>query len=275
MGLAMTPANEPFFRREGDLLIPNPCAKGPWGNAGLHGRVIAGLLASEIERLHGDADFMPVRVTIDMYRAPPMVPLSIETRLVRDSRRIRVVDAEIISEGRSAGRASCQFLRRGENPAGTPWHGETWSVPHPDSLPPGVAAPDTMFGLWEMRWMEGSMETAGIQRRVWMRENRELVEGEPHSPFARVAVAADYASPLSNTCGGRGYAFINSDLTIYLDRVPEGEWVGFESIAHESSEGIGIGHCNLYDVTGRIGWASACGLAQTVRADIQAMADKA
>lgn len=275
MASPMIQSNEPFFRREGDLLIPNPCARGPWANAGLHGRVIAGLLASEIERVHGDPDFMPVRVTVDMYRAPPMVPLTIETRLVRDSRRIRVVDAEIISEGRSAGRASCQFLRRGENPAGTPWHGATWSAPHPDTLPEGVAAPDTMFGLWEMRWMEGSMETAGCQRRVWMRENRELVEGEPHSPFARVAVAADYASPLSNTCGGRGYAFINSDLTIYLDRIPRGEWVGFESIAHESSEGIGIGHCNLYDETGRIGWASACGLAQQVRADVQAMAEKA
>ena len=40
----MTLPNEAFFRRDGDLLIPNPSAKGPWGNAGLHGRVIAGLL---------------------------------------------------------------------------------------------------------------------------------------------------------------------------------------------------------------------------------------
>ncbi len=268
----MTVTNEAFFRRDGDELIPNPCAKGPWDNAGLHGRVIAGLLGNEIERLHGDPDFRPVRVTVDMYRAPPMVPLTIETRLVRDSRRIRVVDAEIISEGRSAGRASCQFLRRGENPVGTPWLGETWSAPHPDSLPPGVAAPDTMFGLWEMRWMEGSMETGGLQRRVWMRENRELIAGVTLSPFARVAVAADYASPLANTCGGRGYAFINSDLTIYLDRLPNGEWIGFESIGHEANDGIGIGHCNIYDVAGRIGWASACGLAQQVRADIQARA---
>jgi len=270
----MEQTDEPFFRREGELLVPNPCARGPWANAGLHGRVIAGLLGSEIERVHGDPDFMPVRLTVDMYRAPPMVPLAVETRVVRDSRRIRVVDADIISEGRSAGRASCQFLRRGENPSGNPWFGETSKLPHPDSLPPGVAASDTMFDLWEMRWIEGSMETAGRQRQVWMRENRELVEGEPPSAFARVTVAADYASPLANTCGGRGYAFINSDLTIYLDRLPSDEWVGFESISHEASDGIGIGHCNLYDTEGRIGWASACGLAQQVRADIAERAEQ-
>ena len=57
----MTEQNEAFFRREGDLLIPNPCAKGPWANAGLHGRVIAGLLARGIERVTGEPYFHPVR----------------------------------------------------------------------------------------------------------------------------------------------------------------------------------------------------------------------
>ena len=267
----MEQANEPFFRREGDMLIPNACARGPWQGAGLHGRVIVGLLASEIERQQGDPDFMPMRITVDLYRAPGMVPLHVETRRARDAKRIRVVDADLISEGRSAGRASIQFLRRGEQPQGNPWHGETWSVPHADTLPAGEPRDDTMFGLWEMRWVEGSITSIG-QRRLWMRENRELVGGEPLTPFARVAVGADYASPLANMVGGPGYTFINSDLTFYLGRLPQGEWIGFESVAHEASDGVAIGHCNLYDEAGRIGWASACGLAQQVRGDVAAKA---
>jgi hypothetical protein len=264
----MTQANEAFFHRDGDKLVPNACAVGPWQGAGLHGRVIAGLLASEAERMNGDAAFMPVRIAVDLYRAPAMVPLHVETRIARDSRRIRVIDADLISEGKSAGRASIQFLRRGDNPAGTPWHGETWSVPAPESLPDDPPRDDTMFGMWEMRWIEGDMKSIG-RRQVWMRENRELIAGEPLTPFARVAVAADYASPLANMVGGPGYTFINSDLVFYLGRLPVGEWIGFESVAHESSEGIAIGHCNLYDQQGRIGWASACGLAQQVRPDVQ------
>lgn len=260
----ITKTNEPFFNREGEFLVPTRCAKGPWGGDSLHGRVIAGLLAGEIERHHGDPDFLPTRLTVDMYRAPGMVPVTIETRMVRDGRRIRVVDAELISEGKVAGRATCQFLRRTDGPEGEAWNGETWNAPHPDSIPEREAEADTMFGLWEMRWVKGSMGVSG-KREMWMREVRELVGGEPLSPFLRVACGADYVSPLANVGGGGGYTFINSELTLYLARLPEGEWVGYESVAHEANDGIAIGHCNLYDEGGRIGWGSACGLAQKLR----------
>lgn len=257
-------SNEPFFHRDGDRLVPTVTAKGPWGES-LHGRVIVGLLAAEIERQHCSPKFHPARMTVDMFRAPGLVPTQVRTRRVRDGRRIRVVDAELVSDGQVAGRATCQFLARTQNPQGKAWHGDRWSAPLPDSLPQGEPQEDTMFGQWEMRWITGNIYQAG-KRELWMRELRELVGGEPLTPFMRVALGADYASPLANVGEGGGYTFINSDLTLYLSRLPAGEWVGYESLAHEASEGIAIGHCNLYDESGRIGWASACGLAQRVRA---------
>ena len=49
---------------------------------------------------------------------------------------------------------------------------------------------------------------------------------------------------------------------------------GRVSVIHGSAlwddAGVAIGHCNLYDEKGRIGWASACGMAQKVRGDIAA-----
>lgn len=204
--------NEPFFHRDGDDLVPTAPAKGPWGES-LHGRVIVGLLAGEIERLHGDPAFIPVRLCVDMFRAPGMMPLQIETRLVRDSKRIRVVDAQLISDGQVSGRATCQFLRRTQNPQGEAWQGDTWSAPLPATLPPGQPAADSMFGRWEMRWASGGMDSVG-KREVWMREVRELVGGEALTPFLHVACSADYASPLANVGGGGGYTFINSELTL-------------------------------------------------------------
>ena len=56
-------------------------------------------------------------------------------------------------------------------------------------------------------------------RRLWMSEVRELVEGMPLTPFARVALAADFASPFANA-GDKGLGFINSDVTLYLHRLP-------------------------------------------------------
>ena len=44
-------ANEPFFRKQGDLFLPTRAGVGPWDPNSLHGRVLAGLLIYEVERL--------------------------------------------------------------------------------------------------------------------------------------------------------------------------------------------------------------------------------
>src|SRR4051794_41670329 len=95
-------ANEPFFTVEGTHYVPTPASRGPWNPNSLHGRVIAGLLGAEIERLHADPGFMPARLTVDMYRLPDLSPVEVTTRLVRQGKRIRAIDAEVTSSGVSA-----------------------------------------------------------------------------------------------------------------------------------------------------------------------------
>ena len=70
---------EPFFRRERDHLMPTPACRGPWDPNSLHGRVLAGLAAFEIERLHGDPALQPARLTIDLYRLPDFSPITVHT----------------------------------------------------------------------------------------------------------------------------------------------------------------------------------------------------
>jgi acyl-CoA thioesterase len=111
-----------------------------------------------------------------------------------------------------------------------------------------------------MRPIVGRMGSLG-PRRVWMSEVRELVEGVPPTPFVRVALAADFTSPFANA-GDKGLAFINSDVTLYLHRLPVAEWIGFEVVNHHSADGIAIGECWLYDEEGPIGTSTAAALAQ-------------
>ena len=252
---------DPFFTRDGARLVPNACAAGPWTAGSLHGRVVIGILGTEIERLHGDPAYMPARPTVDMYRLPSLEPLQVVTRVVRDGHRIKVIDAELISEGKSAGRATCQLLRRTANPPGGVWSAPEWNVPAPQDIPDPGDIPATMFGMWGLRPISGKIGEFG-QRRTWMHEVRALVGGEPLTPFARVAVGADYASPLANA-GDSGLGYINSDLTLYLHRLPAGEFIGYESVTHGATDGVAVGECHLYDEHGRIGWASVCALAQT------------
>ena len=98
------------------------------------------------------------------------------------------------------------------------------------------------------------------QKRVWLRENRELVGGTPLTPFMRAALSADFANPFANS-GDRGL-YINSDATPYLHRLPADEWIVLEVVNHGATDGVAIGQVALYDRTGPIGTSSVCGPAQ-------------
>jgi hypothetical protein len=112
--------NRPFFAASGEAFVPNPIANGPWDPKSMHGRVVIGLLAHIIEQRHRGADFVPARLTVDMFRLPNiMTPVEVKTKLIRDGLRIRVVEADFFSGSVAMARASCQLLRRTEIPKAT------------------------------------------------------------------------------------------------------------------------------------------------------------
>src|SRR6185437_13958872 len=114
--------NQPFFAKRGDTFIPNPVSNGPLDPKSMHGRVVIGLLAHVIEQNHGSDEFVPARLTVDMFRLPNThTPVEVTSRLIRDGKRIRVVEAEFFSSGTSMARASCQLLLRTENAPGNVW----------------------------------------------------------------------------------------------------------------------------------------------------------
>ncbi|MBL8770593.1 MAG: thioesterase family protein [Phenylobacterium sp.] len=253
--------NEPFFRKDGDLFIPTRAGVGPWTADSLHGRLIIGLLGAEIERRFRTPDYIPARLTVDMYRLPDLSPVEVRTRVVKDGYRIKVIDAEFVSGGESAGRATCQLLRRTENPPGNVWTPEPWDAPKPGDIPAPEPGRAPMGGMWETRPIAGGFGQVSMPRRAWMAEVRELVEGVPFTPFARVATAVDFVSPFANA-GDAGLGYINSDATFYLHREPVSKWVGFDVTAHGATAGVAIGECRLYDEDGMIGFASCTALAQ-------------
>lgn len=256
----------PFFTLDGEYLVPAPSARSPWGAGMLHGRLIGGLAARAAETGYAEPGLHPARLTVDMFRNSPLTPLRVESRLVRDGRRIRVVDVEVSGGKGPIGRATVVFLRRGEQPAGQVWAAEPWNVPAPGELgePHGAGAwgakfPwDPPFDLWVLNG--GGPRPRG---RAWIRETHPMVEGEPVSPFVRTALAADFASPLSNG-NADNVAFINADYTLALSRLPLGEAIGLESAGHLSEDGVAVGHCSLYDESGPIGHCVVTAIANSV-----------
>ena len=90
---------------------------------------------------------------------------------------------------------------------------------------------------------------------VWMRMGCRLVAGEEPTPLQRTLVAADVGNGISAVLDWRRYLFINVDLSVHLERMPEGEWVCVDAVTLPRSNGIGTAESVLYDERGRIGRA--------------------
>jgi hypothetical protein len=255
---------EPFFSRDdAGRYLPNDICRGPWDPNSLHGRVISGLLAHEIETRWGSPEFLIARLTVDMYRVARFAPVEVTSRAVRDGNRIRVIDADFSSGGESIARASAVLLRKTDAAEGNVWTPPDWAVARPADLP----APATQEGrvpMWETRVIDNGFGSTE-RKRAWLRETRGLVEGVELTPFIRAAFAADFTNPFANS-GSEGLKYVNADITLYLHRLPEGEWLGFEVASHHAAEGIAVGECTMYDEAGAVGRSTVVGLSNRRKA---------
>ncbi len=223
----------------------------------LHGRLLAGLAARAVEDAGHDPALRVARLTVDMFRSPPMTALTVAANVIRDGRRVRVVDVSIRSADTEVARASALLLRTGTHPGAPIWRAPEWNVPDPDTLPAADDADAT--GGWDIRLATPGGFWTAERKRLWARDRWQLVAGEAPSPVVRAALAADMPNPLANS-GTEGLQFINADLTLFLGRPPRSHWIGLEVTGHVGDDGIAVGSCTIYDTAGAIGWSSVCAI---------------
>jgi hypothetical protein len=77
---------------------------------------------------------------------------------------------------------------------------------------------------------------------------------EPLSPLCRACAAADFGNGISSLLPDT-HTYINPDLTVYLHRYPEGEWICLDAVTRIQTDGIGLAESRLFDERGPIGTA--------------------
>ena len=277
-----------FFEKDPSnkaIYHPTVSARGPWDPNSLHGRVISGLIAYEVETNYCDAseleNFQVTRITVDMFRPPPMSPLFAGGEVIRSGRRIKVIDVHISTDFPGRGiteiaRVRVVMLRRSENPPGAIWSPPPWDLKPPnEEHPPHIdtsSDSESHLPMWQTvedrqnseGEYSGSMDSSElpIRKLAWIRETHNFISGEPASPLVCVAQVAAVANPFANS-GTKGLNYINADVSLYLQRNPVGSWIGTEAFYHDAYDGVSVGTIALYDRLGRIGTSTVCGLAQT------------
>lgn len=249
-----------LFIPDGERFVPTELTRGGWDDKTQHGSPPSGLLARAVDLVPTAAPMQVVRFTVDLFRPVPLTPLTVETVVRRDGRRIQVVDAYLRADDLEVGRVSVLKIRTAELPF-DPLPLE-WNPP-----PPPLAVPifdwDDGFGdrgrlvrfhheAVEIRSVDQSFRTPG-PGLSWFRLLVQVVEGEEPSPFVRLATLADLSNGNSQSIDPRKWIFVNPDITLYAHRLPVDEWVGMRSLARQHRTGIGMADTLVFDRDGPLG----------------------
>jgi hypothetical protein len=252
-----------FDAVEGGGWHPTAWAVGPWAPDALHGGPTAALLAREAERA-GDADapdiaWHPARLTVELLRPVPLAPLRCTATVVRSGGKIQVADSQIASaDGKIV--ASARLLRIRTAAIDAPDTTAGLTAPSLPERPATAAEMTPARAAWdgfhnrgvEHRFAAGRFDESG-PATDWIRLAVPVVEGEDPSPLQRVAAAADFGNGVSSETDWMTTLFINPDLTIYLRRVPSGEWVCLEAVTWMGAAGVALAESRLWDEGGLLG----------------------
>jgi hypothetical protein len=197
-----------------------------------------------------------VRVTYELLRPVPIAALQVQAEVVRPGRRVQLLEASLWSdEGVEVVRARALQVQAANAPP-------TPLVPAPDGPEEGAPndleapyrpmfAPDTM----EIRFVAGEFRARG-PATAWFRMRVPLVDGEQTTPLQRLAAAGDFGNGISSPLNWDEYLFINPDLTLYIDRPPQGEWICLDARTTIAEGGLGVSESVLYDRAGMVGRAT-------------------
>lgn len=231
-------------------------ASGPWDPNAQIGGAPAALLARIFELTPAPEGLILARLTYDFIRPAPIGAVQIRTEVVRSGRRIQLLEGAMLSHGVEVVRA--RALRILAADPGQLHSEEILSPPGPQSgrtgALPGLHRPRFATDAVEVRFVAGAF--GGGPATAWFRLTRPLVGGEGPSPLQRMAAAADFGAGLSATLPREDYLFINTDMTLYVERQPVGEWICLDSRTRIASGGIGVAESVLYDERGRVGRAT-------------------
>jgi hypothetical protein len=243
-----------FDVRAQDRFRATELTRGPWDPGLQHAGPPAALLGRAVERFGDRPGLQVARITFDIMRPLPIAELRVTTRLLRGGRSVELVEAALHAGEVEVMRATALRIR-------------TAGLELPDGLTPEPRLPGPDAGrtrpffptgqdagyhtAMETRFVAGSFLELG-PATVWMRMRHPLLPGETPSPLCRVLAAADSGNGVSAALDYQRWRFINPDLTVYLMRLPAGEWVALEATT-TAAAGIGLADTTLHDEHGPIG----------------------
>ncbi len=221
-----------------------------------HGSAPAALVAWAAEAIPTPLPMQIARVTIDLMRPVPLTPLTIQTEVLREGRKIQLCAVRLLAGDVVVVGATMLKIRAQAPPLPAEIADPPVELPGPDQSRPEPAqfsSSPFVTGI-SLRAARGRFGVPG-PGAIWYRVDRPLVEGLSVSQAMRAVVAADFCNGTSAALDFRQWTFINADLTVSLARQPVGEWILVDAESLDRSRGAGLATARLADIVGYFGRA--------------------
>lgn len=258
-----------LYRRDGDRFLPTALTGGPWSPDAQAGTATSALLAWAVEQVPTLAPLRTVRYTFDLLRPAPLRALEVRTEVLREGKRVQVVDAALLADGVVV--ATCRALRLRRGTEAPP------ASEDPD-LPPLVQPPGRGSARWpvleetrQLPGIMGALDARGVvgddpawPTTMWLRLQADVVEGSPTPPVVALAAAADFVSNSANHADPTAWSMINADVSLDVVREPTSDWLALVVRTSFAADGIGHSTGRIHDERGFVASAMTMGLVEPV-----------
>ena len=228
---------------------------------------VSALLVRALERCAPRDDTRLSRVVVDLLGPVPVTDqLWVRAHVERPGTTIELLNAQMLAPGpdgapRPVANAIAWRFQKGDA-------AELFFTPTAPLRPvsegrprsPDDDANQTYIQSLDWLWLNDILND--VPGECWVRPIVDLVKGESMTPLQRLFAVADIANGMGSRLSVTEWTFLNTDLTVHIHRVPEGEWIGVQAENHYGRDGVGVSRGMLFDEHGAV---AAVQQAQLVR----------
>jgi acyl-CoA thioesterase len=242
-----------IYRVEGNRVITGPNAAGPWDPRMQHGSAPAALVVWAAEAIPTPQPMTIARVTVDLMRPVPLAPLTLETEVLREGRKIQLCAVRLRAGDTLVVAATVLKIRTHMLPLPPEVADLPVELPGPDQAREDGSSSSPFVKGISIRAARGRIGAPG-PGAIWFRADRPLVEGSAISQAMRAVIAADFSNT-SAVLDFRQWTFLNADLTVNFARAPVGDWILLDAESWIGPDGAGLAMARLADQRGYFGRA--------------------
>jgi hypothetical protein len=256
-----------LFIRDDDAYVGTMLTQGGWDPHVANGGTVLALLGHCLDEVPTLVPMTLSRFTADLHRPVPVGrPLHVVPTIIREGKKIQVVQLQLLSDEVEHVRVTALRLRDAEVDRGPT--SSTDARPGDALVPPEQSrdlrelTPEVP-GFLHAIDMRRAHTVDGTGVGAWLKLDAEVVAGCPVSPTARLAVVIDFANLIGLGDHPTRHTMINPDVTAHILRHPVSEWVAITGDTRVNVQlGRGLSTAELSDTDGVFATASTSQLIQ-------------